>query len=216
MCDMVSVARWLRRRRVSLAGWLRTVDHYGSLFYRLVGRVEQMVEHARKLGRRGYRGLTAASKVFSTALQPTSRPPPIQKPPTPNAANPGPSHHALTAHTGSPFPAKRALTRTQYAPIARRTDHRLPDSLRELVNGGLPGNGKQSGCPYPPAAHRRAPPASCRDRHDPGRPDAAATIACGWIGGWAGGEEGGNASPPRVDYGSARPSAAEPGPWRFR
>ena len=66
-----SLAPLLEQFSIDTERWLGTVDHYGSLFYRLVGRVEQMVEHARKLGRRWYRGLTAASKAFSTAPQPT-------------------------------------------------------------------------------------------------------------------------------------------------
>ena len=66
-----SLAPLLEQFSIDTERWLGTVDHYGSLFYRLVGRVEQMVEHARKLGRRWYRGLTSSSKAFSTAPQPT-------------------------------------------------------------------------------------------------------------------------------------------------
>ena len=66
-----SLVPLLKQLSINTERWLGTVDHHGSPFFRLVGRVQRMVEHAVRLGRRWYRGLTAARVAFITARQPT-------------------------------------------------------------------------------------------------------------------------------------------------
>ena len=66
-----ALAPLLMQINIDTEQWLTTVEHYGSLFYRLVGHVERMVEYAASVGRRFCHGLTAARQAFSATPQPT-------------------------------------------------------------------------------------------------------------------------------------------------
>lgn len=66
-----SIAPLLTQLSIDTERWVKTVDRYGSLFYRVVGRVESMIEEAARLGRRFFRGVTASSRIFTPKPQPT-------------------------------------------------------------------------------------------------------------------------------------------------
>jgi hypothetical protein len=48
-----------------------TVDQYGSLFYRIAGRVESMARAARDSGQRWLHGIATSRDVFTPSLAPT-------------------------------------------------------------------------------------------------------------------------------------------------
>ena len=54
--------------------WLETVDRYGSLFWRMVGKVESMLEAAKRTGCRWLKGIRASSELFASSASPPSEP----------------------------------------------------------------------------------------------------------------------------------------------
>ena len=66
-----SLAPLLTRLDIDVTQWVEAVDRYGSLFYRIVGRVEGMIEEAARLGRRFFRGIAGSRQLFTPQLQPT-------------------------------------------------------------------------------------------------------------------------------------------------
>ena len=54
----------LKRLSLDVNGWLRMVEGMGSLFWRVVGRVDAIIRAARASGRRWFKGLAASRLVF--------------------------------------------------------------------------------------------------------------------------------------------------------
>jgi REP element-mobilizing transposase RayT len=54
----------LKRLSVEVDAWLRMVESFGSLFWRVVGRVDAMLSAARAAGRRWFKGLAASRSVL--------------------------------------------------------------------------------------------------------------------------------------------------------
>ena len=57
----------LERLQVDTDRWLTTVQHYGSLFHRVVGRLDAMTASAQKAGKRWWQGVKACREAFSPA-----------------------------------------------------------------------------------------------------------------------------------------------------
>ncbi len=55
----------LERLSLDVSRWVETVEHFGSLFWRVAGRVEALVEAARRAGRRWFKGLRACERAFA-------------------------------------------------------------------------------------------------------------------------------------------------------
>ncbi len=66
-----SLAPLLNRLDINTDRWVKTVDRYGSLFFRIAGRAESMVEQAARVGRRWLHGIAASREAFQPILQPT-------------------------------------------------------------------------------------------------------------------------------------------------
>ena len=54
--------------------WLETIDRFGSLFWRMVGKVESMLEAAKRTGRRWLKGIRASAELFASATSLPSEP----------------------------------------------------------------------------------------------------------------------------------------------
>ncbi len=65
-----TVSPILDRLDINTASWVSTVDHYGSLFYRVTGRVENMVKAAAELGVKWLCGMGSSRRAFGPPLQP--------------------------------------------------------------------------------------------------------------------------------------------------
>ena len=57
----------LERLQVDTDHWLTTVQNYGSLFHRVVGKIDNMTTTAQRAGKRWWQGLKACRKAFSPA-----------------------------------------------------------------------------------------------------------------------------------------------------
>jgi REP element-mobilizing transposase RayT len=57
----------LKRLSVEVDAWLRMVESFGSLFWRVVGRVDAMLRAARSAGRRWFKGMAASRSVLGEA-----------------------------------------------------------------------------------------------------------------------------------------------------
>ncbi len=66
-----SLAPLLTQLDISADRWVKTVERYGSLFHRIAGRVENMVEEAARTGLRWLCGITASREVFAPSPAPT-------------------------------------------------------------------------------------------------------------------------------------------------
>ena len=66
-----TIAPILEQLDINTDLWVKTVDRYGSLFFRIAGRVENMVSTARKAGLRWLRGVGSSREVFVPLPQPT-------------------------------------------------------------------------------------------------------------------------------------------------
>ena len=55
----------LERLSLDVSRWVETVEQFGKLFWRVVGRVEALVEAARRAGKRWFKGLRACERAFS-------------------------------------------------------------------------------------------------------------------------------------------------------
>ena len=60
------LAPLLERLEINQARWVGTVNSYGSLFHRVAGRVESIVNAARQAGKCWMAGLAAGRRAFST------------------------------------------------------------------------------------------------------------------------------------------------------
>jgi hypothetical protein len=60
----------LKRLDLDTKQWLDTVERYGSLFWRVVGRAEAMLDAARRMGRHWFRGVGACRKFLTPAHSP--------------------------------------------------------------------------------------------------------------------------------------------------
>jgi len=65
------IAPVLDRLQINTDRWADTVDRYGSLFYRIAGRVESMANAARDIGQRWLQGIATSREVFAPSLEPT-------------------------------------------------------------------------------------------------------------------------------------------------
>ncbi len=66
-----SLASLLTQLEINTERWVKTVDRYGSLFYRIAGRVEGMAQEAAGAGLRWLRGIAASRQAFQPPPQPT-------------------------------------------------------------------------------------------------------------------------------------------------
>jgi hypothetical protein len=65
-----SIAPILQQLDINTERWVRTVDRYGSLFFRIAGRVENMARIANRAGLRWLRGIGASRAAFALPPQP--------------------------------------------------------------------------------------------------------------------------------------------------
>jgi hypothetical protein len=65
------IAPVLDQLRINTERWADTVDRYGSLFYRIAGRVEHMAAAARNIGQRWLHGVATSREVFAPSPAPT-------------------------------------------------------------------------------------------------------------------------------------------------
>jgi len=54
----------LNRFEIQTDEWLKTIKTFGKMFYRVVGKVEKIMEAAKRAGRNWLKGVTSAAKVF--------------------------------------------------------------------------------------------------------------------------------------------------------
>ena len=54
----------LKRLDIEAESWIHTVLHFGSLFFRVVGKVQSIVEATRRAGQQWLRGKPAAKRIF--------------------------------------------------------------------------------------------------------------------------------------------------------
>ena len=55
----------LKRLSLDVENWVNTVQRYGSLFWRVAGRVEQILAAAKAAGRRWLKGVRAGQEIFA-------------------------------------------------------------------------------------------------------------------------------------------------------
>ena len=63
----------LERLDIDVANWVDTVISFGSMFYRVAGKVENIMARAKKAGQNLFHGLTASRLAFGSSLPPTSK-----------------------------------------------------------------------------------------------------------------------------------------------
>jgi hypothetical protein len=56
----------LKRLSLEVGAWVRMVNRFGDLFWRVVGHAEAMVKAARVAGRRWFKGLASSREVFAS------------------------------------------------------------------------------------------------------------------------------------------------------
>jgi REP element-mobilizing transposase RayT len=57
----------LNRFELDAANWCENVKSYGSLFHRMVGRAEQLLDYAQRQGQRWFRGRAGSEQLFAAA-----------------------------------------------------------------------------------------------------------------------------------------------------
>ena len=56
----------LRRLEIESGAWLASVQHFGSLFYRVTGTLGHLKEAAKRVGQKWFRGYKTSQKAFLT------------------------------------------------------------------------------------------------------------------------------------------------------